>query len=232
MSLRARGAISLVLTAVVLGLGLAIAIHHDPAAGADSATLRWFLDHRTPSATHLATALSTMFAPLWVAVAAFLVAVGLVRRDRRLDRGARVVGAVAIAGALAEVFKLAVNRLRPPAVDQVGSPEAAASFPSGHVTGTAALLLATALTVTASRAARTTAIATASLLTVAVAVSRLYLGAHWLTDVIASITVAVAAVIAAPVVVDAVLAALRPHLPLRLRSMVDVGGRTPAEAAG
>jgi undecaprenyl-diphosphatase len=228
MSLRARGSIGLVLVAVVLGVGLAIAVHHDPAAGADSTTLRWFLDHRSPWATHLATALSTMFAPLWVAIAAFVVAVGLVRRDQRLDRGARVLGAVVIAGALAEVFKLAVNRLRPPAVDQLGSPEAAASFPSGHVTGTCALLIAAALTVTASRAARSAAVATASVLTVAVALSRLYLGAHWLTDVVASVAVAVAAVVVAPVVVDAVLAAARPHLPGRLRSMIEVGGRTHA----
>lgn len=231
MSLRARGAVTLALVAAVLALGLAIAVRHDPAAGADSATLRWFLDHRTPWATHLATALSTVFAPMWVAIAAVVVALGLIRRDQLLDRGARVLGTVAIAGVLAEVFKLAINRLRPPAVDQIGSPEAAASFPSGHVTGTAALLLAAALTVTASRAARTTAITTASLLSAAVAVSRLYLGAHWLTDVVASLAVAVAAVIAAPVVVDAVLAALRPHLPVRLRSMVDVGGRTSVEAA-
>lgn len=225
MSLRARAATTLVLVAAVLGLGLAIAVHHDPAAGADSGTLRWFLDHRTPWATHLATALSTVFAPMWVAIAAVVVAVGLIRRDQLLDRGARVLCAVAIAGALAEVFKLGINRLRPPAVDQVASPEVAASFPSGHVTGTCALLIAVALAVTASRAARTTAFTTASLLTVAVAVSRLYLGAHWLTDVAASVAVALAAVIAAPVVVDAVLTAVRPHLPLRLRSMVDVGGR-------
>lgn len=229
MSLRARAATTLVLVAAVLGLGLAIAVHHDPAAGADSATLRWFLDHRTPWATHVTTALSTVFAPLWVAIAAVVVAVGLIRRDRLLDRGARVLGTVAIAGAVAEAFKLAINRLRPPAIDQIGSPGAAASFPSGHVTGTCALLLAAALTVT--HAARTTATTTAAVLSVAVAMSRLYLGAHWLTDVVASVVVAVAAVIAAPVVVDAVLAALRPYLPLRLRSMVDVGGRTSVEAA-
>lgn len=231
MSLRARGAITLVLVAVVLGLGLAIAAHHDPAAGADSDTLRWFLGHRTPWATHLTTALSAVFAPTWVAIAAVVVAVGLIRRDRLLDRGARVLGTVAIAGALAEVFKLAVDRLRPPAFDQVGSPEAAMSFPSGHVTGTCALLLAAALTVTATRAARATAITTAVSVTAAVALSRLYLGAHWLTDVLASAVVALAAVVAAPVVADAAVAAIRPHLPVRLRSMVDAGGRTPAEAS-
>lgn len=220
MSLRARGAITLLLVAVVLGLGIAIAVHHDPAAGADSGTLRWFLDHRTPWATHLATALSTVFAPTWVAIAALVVAIGLVRRDGRLDRGARVLGAVVIAGALAEVFKVAVDRLRPPAVDQLGSPEAAMSFPSGHVTGTCALLLAAALTVSPTRSARAAAITIAAVLSLSVAVSRLYLGAHWLTDVLASLAVAVAAVVAAPVIVDAVLAAIRPHLPLRLQSMV------------
>jgi undecaprenyl-diphosphatase len=222
MSLRGRGAISLVLVAVVLGLGLAIAIHHDPAAGADSATLRWLLDHRTPWATHLATVVTAIFAPGWVAATSAAVAVVVVAHDRRLDRGVRVLAAVTVAGAIAEVFKVAVDRLRPPRIDQVGSPEVAMSFPSGHVTGTCALLLAVALTVTGSRAARTAAVATASVLTVSVAVSRLYLGAHWLTDVLASMAVAVAAVVVAPVVVDAVLGAVRPHLPARVQSMVDV----------
>ncbi|GAA2058787.1 phosphatase PAP2 family protein [Williamsia deligens] len=228
MSSRARGAVTLVLVAAVLGLGLAIAVHHDPAAGADRSTLRWVLDHRTPWVTHLATALSDVFSPTWVAVAAVVVAVVLIRRDRRLDRGARVLGVVAIAGALAEVLKVAVDRLRPPEMDQVGSPEAAMSFPSGHVTGTCALVLGLAVIVTARRRARVIAVAVAAVVSVAVGASRLYLGAHWLTDVVASVAVAVAAVLAAPLLVDAILTAIRPHLPVRLRTMV--GGSTPAGA--
>ncbi|MGU3291068.1 phosphatase PAP2 family protein [Williamsia sp. M5A3_1d] len=230
MSTRVRAVIPLVLVVVVLGLGLAIAVHHDPAAGADFSTLRWALDHRTPWATHLASALSAVFAPTWVAVAAVVVAGVLIWRDRLLDRGALVVAAVASAGALAEVFKVAVDRLRPPAVDQVGSPEAAMSFPSGHVTGTCALVLAVALAVTVGRRARIAAIATATAISVAVGASRLYLGVHWLTDVVASMAVALAAVIAAPLLTDMTLTAIRPHLPVRIRSMV--GGPVAADVAG
>ncbi|MEH3153828.1 MAG: phosphatase PAP2 family protein [Gordonia paraffinivorans] len=220
MSLRARGAVTLVLIAGVLGLGLAIAVHQDPAAGADTATMQWFLHHRTPWVTHLATVISGIFAPGWVAAAAVAVAVVLVAHDRRLDRGVRVLAAVAVAGAIAEVFKVAVDRLRPPAVDQVGSPGAAMSFPSGHVTGTCALLLAVATTIAVHRLARTLAVVTASLGAGAVAVTRLYLGAHWLTDVVASVAVAVAAVLAAPPVVGTLLTLIRPHLPVRLRTLV------------
>ncbi|MGJ0118837.1 phosphatase PAP2 family protein [Williamsia sp. MIQD14] len=227
MSSRSRVVTPVVLVLAVLGLGLAIVLHHDPAAGADGSTLRWVLDHRTSWVTDLATALSTVLAPTWVAVAAVVVAGVLIRRDRRLDRGGRVLVAVASAGALAEVFKVAVDRLRPPLVDQVGAPEAAMSFPSGHVTGTCALVVAIASAVVAGRRARIAAFTVAGVVTVAVGASRLYLGAHWLTDVVASVAVAVAAVIVAPLMTEAVLTAIRPHLPIRIRSMVDV----PAEAA-
>ncbi|WP_249154863.1 phosphatase PAP2 family protein [Gordonia polyisoprenivorans] len=222
MSGRVRMMVALGLMVLVVGLGVSIVVQHYPAAGVDSSTLRWVFDHRTSWATRSASALSTVFAPIWVAIATVIGAFGLIRRDRRLERGARILGAVMLAGVVAEALKLGVDRLRPPAIYQVGAPELAMSFPSGHVTGICALVFAAA----AAGGARNAAIAAATLVTAAVAASRLYLGAHWLTDVLASVGVALASVLAAPMVVDPVIDWMRPHLPVRLQPMVDAGEGT------
>lgn len=226
MSGRVRMMVALGLMVLVVGLGVSIAVQHYPAAGVDSSTLRWVLDHRTSWATRSASALSTVFAPIWVAIATVISAFGLIRRDRCLERGARILGAVMLAGAVAEALKLGVDRLRPSAIYQVGAPELTMSFPSGHVTGICALVFAAAVAATAAGGARIAAIAAATLVTAAVGASRLYLGAHWLTDVLASVGVALASVLAAPMVVDPVIEWMRPHLPVRLQPMVDAGEGT------
>jgi undecaprenyl-diphosphatase len=60
------------------------------------------------------------------------------------------------------------------------------SFPSGHVTGTVALVGATLVVVTFTRTrARVAALALAVFVVTLVAGTRLYLGVHWLTDVVA-----------------------------------------------
>lgn len=62
-----------------------------------------------------------------------------------------------------------------------------ARTPSGHVTGTAALFGMTALIVTVGRSRSVRAVAAAGAVGVVgiVAATRLYLGVHWLTDVVA-----------------------------------------------
>jgi len=88
-------------------------------------------------------------------------------------------------------FKQLVHRDRPLTVDVVGSPEHTFSFPSGHtlfslvLIGTLLWLLFPALS--KHPAARWAATAIGAVLVVAVASSRVYLGYHWTTDVLASL---------------------------------------------
>lgn len=68
------------------------------------------------------------------------------------------------------------------------------SFPSGHTTGSAAVYTALVLLVVAlvrREAARWAIVASAGLLVLLIAASRVYLGAHWLADVVVGLAVGV-----------------------------------------
>jgi membrane-associated phospholipid phosphatase len=94
---------------------------------------------------------------------------------------------VVMAGALAldNVVKPLVGRPRPVLDQLVGG--RGESFPSGHATATTALLVAVAYYLTSGRAPRVRALiwAMALLGSLLMGVTRVYLGVHWPTDVIA-----------------------------------------------
>lgn len=108
-----------------------------------------------------------------------------------------VLAAAATAGSLliTVVGKSIVGRHRPSLEDAVPPYEYSASFPSGHslntlvVIGTLTYLLVLYL---GSRRARTAAIICAALFVAAVGLSRVYLGHHWLTDVLVAWTLGLA----------------------------------------
>lgn len=89
------------------------------------------------------------------------------------------------------VGKAVVGRTRPPVSLAVAPVEGSASFPSGHslnavvVAGVVAYLL---LRRQRSAAARAVTVATASTFAVTMGLSRVYLGVHWLTDVLVAWT--------------------------------------------
>jgi membrane-associated phospholipid phosphatase len=127
----------------------------------------------------------------WVVVpVALLVGVSM---DRRGRRDAALAVALGTPGALviADLDKLLVGRPRPP-VHHL-EPVAGSSFPSGHATQTAALVAALLLQRLAGPGPRALVLATAaSLLVACVALSRVYLGVHYPSDVAAGVTLGVA----------------------------------------
>ncbi|WP_329408742.1 phosphatase PAP2 family protein [Nocardia vinacea] len=154
--------------------------------GADATTLDWFTTHRSPGWTVTARAITHAGDPAWLAVIGLLLAGFLAWRLRCAVPMVLILGTVAVASAASRISKVVVGRTRPPAVVQLMS-ETDFSYPSGHVTGTAALAGSVLLAYLGARPAMWRRI-TAGLLVVVVvammAATRLYLGVHWLTDVI------------------------------------------------
>ncbi|QOV33416.1 phosphatase PAP2 family protein [Streptomyces ferrugineus] len=91
------------------------------------------------------------------------------------------------------VTSILVNRTRPDVAQLHPELPPTASFPSGHVTATLTLTACAAIIVfraTGSTRWRLTAVGMSVLLTAAVAAERLYAGAHYLSDVLASLLLA------------------------------------------
>ncbi len=211
--------VGLLMVGLVVALGVAIAVHHNPLGHVDTVTLDWIVGHRSAGGVKAVAGVTDLFGPAWVVVWTVLAAAVFFLLDRNVVRGLTIMATVAVAGALGGLIKLVIGRARPPFVDQVATYEATQSFPSGHVTGTTALVMAVALaaTVTAARRRRIAAVTVALLVSVVAATTRLYLGLHWVSDVLAAIAIGTAAAIAVPGLVLAVLGALRGHTPQRIR---------------
>ncbi|WP_448061270.1 phosphatase PAP2 family protein [Cellulomonas hominis] len=168
----------------------------DDLSGLDGPVLDWMVAHRSGPATAVLAGLTFVTGPvvLPVVVLVACVAWGLVRRA--WWRPVLLVLAMVGSTLLSLAVKGLVDRPRPPAdTMHVPGSESTASFPSGHTMGTATLLLVAGYLVCSRGPTRARLVgwAVAALLgTAAVALSRLYLGYHFLTDVLAAVALAVA----------------------------------------
>ncbi len=138
---------------------------------------------RFASAVRDVTALggTTVLTIVVVFAAALLVAA------RRWRIGALLVGATALGGWLNTVVKDVVSRARPDLVPHLMD-ERSQSFPSGHAANSAIVYLTLAtlvLPMVPGRAARGVVVGAAAMLVAAIGGSRVYLGVHWPSDVLA-----------------------------------------------
>lgn len=101
-------------------------------------------------------------------------------------------GSVVMSSLVVMATKYVVSRARPPAQAMVEGVDPSNSFPSGHTCVFATAALALALLATSGKSLRTrlTVFSAAIAATTMVALSRLYLGYHWLTDTCASASIA------------------------------------------
>lgn len=160
----------------------------DGAARLDPHVAAGALDIRSGSLTHLAHAFTLVGSEPVVGTLAVLLFVVLLERR---GQSFAIIAAVAmtISVGLTVGVKLLVERPRPGAVDRLGPIDHSYSFPSGHTLnstvflGLAVILLLPLIEAQSRRAA---AVVGATLLALAIGWSRIYLGYHWATDVIAS----------------------------------------------
>jgi len=184
----ASAALLVVASAVFFGAAADAVREHDGMTRDDASVLRFFTDHRSglfDSAAKVATDIGA--APVLALVA---VVAGVVLWRRKTPVGVAIAPLIALFGAgfTVLVVKSAFGRARPPVSLHLVA-ESDASFPSGHATDSAgvilAIALATAMYIFRKPVARWISVFVGALLTGAIGVSRLALGVHWPTDILA-----------------------------------------------
>ena len=155
----------------------------------DQPVLDWMISIRTPERNAIVTLFSASGGPFWMSILTSVAVTALCLIWHRWTP--LVLTVIAVSGALSMTIagKRLSGRARPPLEDSLPPPETSASFPSGHalnslvIGGTLCYLLVSHLTSTLARAVTVTL---TLLYVIAMGMSRVYLGHHWLTDVLAA----------------------------------------------
>lgn len=189
---RPRGLIVLAAVAASLFLGLAAAVEQDGVAGFDEALRAAMHRRASPLLTFLAERVTWLGSLGVLALFGAIAVTVLVRAHRREDA---VLLTVTMAGALAleNGLKYWFHRARPAAF--FGPEPTTYSFPSGHALfslcfyGVLAIVVARAGPSAAAKAALRIA---TGLLLLSIGATRIYLGVHYPSDVLAGYLVAIA----------------------------------------
>ena len=154
---------------------------------ADNSVGRWGVDHASSWSTDAIELVTELGSSLYIVPAAVFLAV--VEYRRVPNRWMPVFLAAVVAGeiVLVNTIKELLDRLRPEfySITETLGP----SFPSGHSGLAAAFYAAAALVLARRRSPRTRSLVAGGAVAIAVAVacSRVLLGVHWLSDVVAGL---------------------------------------------
>jgi undecaprenyl-diphosphatase len=149
--------------------------------------------HRHPPLSNIASAITFLGEVPVLAVLTVVAAILLRVGTRHWRPGLILIVGMLGAAGLTYGLKVLIGRHRPDASVVLGPVRQGFSFPSGHTLGSTvffALLAAFLWHSGASRAVKLVGTAVALLMSLAIGLSRIYLGYHWATDVLAGWTVA------------------------------------------
>jgi membrane-associated phospholipid phosphatase len=178
-----RTAVAIAVLGATVFIVLTVLVTARGSLGFDADAFTVARDLRAPWLDHVAKLITRLGLIVFVGPAVCLAGAVLIRSGYRARAAALLIGA-ALAWISVWITKLAVDRPRPsaPLVHTVGQ-----SFPSGHAANAVGwFALAVALTaVVGSRGGRVAIVAVGTLLAALIGLSRIYLRAHYVSDVLA-----------------------------------------------
>lgn len=150
-----------------------------------------FIASRTPAMNSFMTGASWLFDPKRAVVLALIVAGAVWWLVKKVMHALYILCSVAFSGINGYIIKHIDSRPRPEEAYRLIT-EDGYSFPSGHATAVTALIVSLVLVLTMTRIGRRLRYllwAAALTFIVFICVTRLYLGVHWVTDVIGGFSV-------------------------------------------
>jgi membrane-associated phospholipid phosphatase len=180
-----RAVLAGVLLALLAVAGVVTAFVGAGPARVDGALLGESVEARSAALTTLATVITNVGSTASMGLLASLVGLVLVVRGRGVD-ALFVVGTMAGAATLFTVVKRLLDRPRPPLVDHL-VPVSNESLPSGHATMAVAVLGSLVVLAWHGRStlARVAMVGAVAAWAGVVGLTRVYLGVHWFSDVLA-----------------------------------------------
>lgn len=171
----------------VIGILVYVVRRNGGVVGWDQQVAVWAGDHASPLSTRLLDLITSLGMTVTIIVVAIAAGIYGSRRWRRpsvLSFLLLVVGGQLL---ISNLIKTGVARARPDIHPLAGF--SGASFPSGHATASAATFAAVALILGRGRSPTVRALlgGVAAGLAVGVACSRVFLGVHWVSDVVAGL---------------------------------------------
>jgi membrane-associated phospholipid phosphatase len=171
---------------------LASVLQHGGLTAGDEPVRTWLLTLRSEPLTTIMIILAIVFGPVGLPIITLVVTVVWGLLAKHAWRPMLLAGAMLTGVILAQLIGRSIGRQRPPVDLMLFGADFTFSFPSGHVLGACDFLLVTTFLVFSRRNNRMAAVAGFLLAGVGIffaAVSRLYLGYHWLTDALATLSI-------------------------------------------
>ncbi|WP_461187826.1 phosphatase PAP2 family protein [Arthrobacter sp. Z4-13] len=181
---------------VAAGLALFLAtlisvVQADGLSAADGPARNWLLGLRSEILTVVMIFLAVVFGPIALPIIVLVVVVAWGFAAKHAWRPVLLASAMLTGVIISQIILQIVRRSRPPVDQMLFGIDHTFSFPSGHVLGACDFLLVGAFLIYSRRSNRRAAVfgfMGAGIGIVLAALSRLYLGYHWLSDALASLS--------------------------------------------
>jgi len=188
-----RTAVGLMVFGAVLFTFILISVlQHGGISVVDEPVRSWLVTLRGEPTTTIMIILAIVFGPIGLPIIILVVTVAWGLLAKHAWRPMVLAGAMLTGVILAQLIGRTVERHRPPVDLMLFGADSTFSFPSGHVLGACDFLLVTTFLVFSRRKnpkAAVVGFVVAGIGIFFAAVSRLYLGSHWTTDALASLSI-------------------------------------------
>ena len=178
--------------AVLFVVILAGVLQHGGISAADEPVRTWLLTLRAEPTTIIMIILAIIFGQIGLPIIVLIVTVAWGLLAKHAWRPMLLAGAMLTGVILAQVIGHIVERHRPPIDLMLFGADSTFSFPSGHVLGACDFLLVTTYLVFSRRKNPMSAVIAFIVAGIGIffaAVSRLYLGYHWMTDALGAFSI-------------------------------------------